>query len=202
MKVVMINGSPRGRNGASGKIIAALCDRLSDVQERVVCELAKQSAAEVVDAIRGCDALVFVFPLYVDGLPSGLARFLDEERRAVALAAPRAKIYAVVNNGFYEARQNAVAIDMMEIFCASSGLAWGRGLGIGCGGMLGEPLSFDRFPLKKLGRALDVLANNIRGQEGAENYFVEPSIPRFLYMIAGNFGMKREMKKRAKKVHT
>jgi len=70
-------------------------------------------------------------------------------------------------------------------------------LGMGGGGMItGAP--FDRFPLKQFGSALDVLAKNIRHQEAAENFFVEPGIPRFLYMLAANFGMKREMKKRQK----
>jgi len=194
MKVALINGSPKGKGGSSAKIIEALCNRLLDVPERVVSELAQHGYAEIVDTIRGSDSLVFVFPLYVDGLPSRLVRFLDEAQSAVALAAPRAKVYAVVNNGFYEARQNAIAIAMMESFCASSGLTWGCGLGVGAGGMIGAaPL--DRFPMKKLGRAFDVLAKNIRGQETAENYFVEPSIPRFLYMFLGNVAMKLEMRK-------
>jgi multimeric flavodoxin WrbA len=197
MKIAMINGSPKGKNGTSGRIIETLCNRLSDIPQHVVRELAEQNAAEIVSTIRDSDAIIFVFPLYVDAIPSGLVRFLDEEQNAIALAAPNAKVYAVVNNGFYDARQNAIAIDMVEIFCERSGLVWGQGLG-SCGGMIGETPSWDRFPLKKLGMALDALAKNIRNLDGAENCFVDPSIPRFLYMLAGNFFMKREMKKRNK----
>ena len=198
MKKVMINGSPKSKNSASERIIAALCDRLSDAPELVVCELASQGAAKAVEAVRDCGALVFVFPLYIDSLPSGLLRFLDEEQKAIVLAAPNAKVYAVVNNGFYDARQNTIAIDMIKNFCLTSGLAWGRGLGMGGGGMIAGA-SFDRFPLKQFGSALDVMAKNIRYQETAENYYVEPGIPRVFYMLAGNFGMKREMKKRREK---
>ena len=195
MKVALINGSPKGNNGASGHIIKALCDRLSGMAECVVCELAKQSVPDVVDAMRDSDALVFASPLYVDSLPSGLVRFLDENQNGIASAAARAKVYAVLNNGFYDAKQNSIALEMMEIFCEASGLAWGRGLGIGGGGMI-EVMPIDRFPLKKFGAALDILARNIRGNESAENYFVEPGIPRFLYVLTANFGMRREIKKR------
>jgi len=198
MKISLICGSPKGKNGASGRIIEALCDSLSGIAECVVCETAKQNAPDVVDAIRDSDALVFVSPLYADGLPSGLVRFLDEERSGIAAAAARAKVYAVINNGFYDARQNSIAVEMIECFCEASGLAWGRGLGMGGGGMI-EGMPLGRFPLKKFGAALDTLAKNISGNESAENYFVEPDMPRFLYMIAANLGMKREMKKRQKK---
>jgi len=198
MKIVMINGSPKGKDSTSGRIIAALRDNLSDVSECVVHELTKRNAAETVNAIRNSDALVFVFPLYVDGIPSGLVRFLEEVRSNVTLAAPRAKVYAVVHNGFYDARQNAIAIDMMESFCESSRLAWGRGLGVGGGGMI-SAVPLGRFPLKKIGVAFDTLTKNIRDLETAENHFVEPDIPRFLYKLAANFGMRKEMKKEAKK---
>ena len=198
MKISLICGSPKGKNGASGRIIETLRDRLSGIAECVVCETAKQNAPDVVDAIRDSDALVFVSPLYADGLPSGLVRFLDEERSGIAAAAARAKVYAVINNGFYDARQNSIAVEMIECFCEASGLAWGRGLGMGGGGMI-EGMPLGRFPLKKFGAALDTLAKNISGNESAENYFVEPDMPRFLYMIAANLGMKREMKKRQKK---
>jgi multimeric flavodoxin WrbA len=198
MKIAMINGSPKGNSGSSGIIVEALRDRLLDIQECVVCETAKQSATEIVDSIRGCDVLVFVLPLYLDSLPSGFVRLLDENRRDIALAAKHAKVYAVVQNGFYDAKQNAIAIDMIESFCASSGLEWGRGLGMGGGGVIGETPSWGRFPLKKFGNALNALAKDICGKEAAENHFVEPSIPRFLYMLAANFAMKREIRKRRK----
>jgi len=197
MKIALISGSPKGKNGASGFIIEALRDRLSRAAECVVCEPAKQSSSDVVNAIKGSDALVFVSPLYADGLPSVLVRFLEEEKNGIASAAARAKVYAVINNGFYDARQNSIALEMMECFCEASGLAWGRGLGMGGGGMI-EGMPLGRFPLKKFGVALDTLAKNISGNESAENYFVEPDIPRFLYMFTANFGMKREMKKRRK----
>jgi len=198
MKITFINGSPKKKGSASGKLICELRGRLSDVPERITAGLAEHSAAEIIDAIQNCDAIVFVFPLYVDGLPSGLVRFLDEYRNTISHAAPRAKVYVVVNCGFYEARQNAIAIAMMENFCASSSLTWGRGLGIGCGGMIGD-VSLNRFPMKKIGRELDELAKNICGLETAENSFVEPSIPRFLYMLLANLSMKLEMRRQSKK---
>ena len=199
MKITFINGSPKKQGSASGNLINALCGRLSDMPECITVGLAEQSAEAIIDAIQNCDAIVFVFPLYVDGLPSGLVRFLDEYRSAITHAAPHAKIYAIANCGFYEARQNTIAITMMENFCASSDLTWGRGLGIGCGG-IPKDVSLNRFPMKKIGRTLDEFAKSVNGLETAENSFAEPSIPRFLYVLLGNLSMKLEMRKQQKKL--
>ena len=199
MKITFINGSPKKQGSSSGNLINALRGRLSDTLECIAVELAQQSAAEIIDAVQNCDVIVFVFPLYVDGLPSGLVRFLDEYRSAVANAAPCAKVYAVANCGFYEARQNAIAITMVENFCASSGLTWGRGLGIGCGGMP-KDISLNRFPMKKVGRAMDEFAQSICGLETAESSFVEPSLPRFLYLLLANLSMKLEMRRQQRKL--
>ena len=68
-------------------------------------------------------------------------------------------VYAVVNCGFYEGRQNSLAIAMMENWCHRAGLRWGQGLGIGAGGMLAgiRNVPLGSGPKKNLGRALEQL---------------------------------------------
>jgi multimeric flavodoxin WrbA len=225
MKIVLINGSPKSSGGESECILNALRTRLSDSAASVaVCSVIKQSREEILGALQGCDALVFAFPLYVDALPSHLLAFLDETQADIASRAPHATVYALVNNGFYEARQNAIALDMMRNFCERAGLAWGYGVGIGAGGMIGiAPIG--RGPMKNLGRALDRLAGDIRGLRSAENaavnsnpaeagefshsafqpfaksangdrrVFVEPNFPRFLYIWAAHWSWRAGAKK-------
>jgi hypothetical protein len=40
--------------------------------------------------------------------------------------------------------------------------------------------------MKNLGRALDLLAENIQSGHSAEDCFVDPNFPRFLYKTAAN----------------
>ena len=42
----------------------------------------------------------------------------------------------VINNGFFEGKQNHIAMEQMEIWCESAGAKWGQAIGIGTGEML------------------------------------------------------------------
>ncbi|MDR1015802.1 MAG: NAD(P)H-dependent oxidoreductase [Coriobacteriales bacterium] len=191
MKVALVNGSPKRQGSASGILVAALQDRLGPTAECVVCHAATQGRDEALAAFAGCGALVFVFPLYVDGIPSHLLRLLDEMQGAIVGVAPDATVCCVVNNGFYEAHQNKVALEMMGSFCVRSGLRWGQGLGVGAGGMIAAA-PIGRGPLKGLGRALDELAGNILASRAADDRFVGPGFPRFLYQAVAHQSWRLE----------
>jgi multimeric flavodoxin WrbA len=184
-KIALINGSPKQRGSASKLILEALRERIGEAADCVVVNAAKQERGELIRAVGGCDAIVFVFPLYVDGIPSHLLRLLDEASDEIADAAPGATVYAVVNNGFYEGRQNALVFEMMKHFANRTGLAWGGGIGVGAGGMV-HALTVGHGPLKKLGVALDSLAQNVTNCATADNYTFEPAFPRFLYKAAAH----------------
>ena len=86
--------------------------------------------------IRAFDkVLVFVFPLYVDSIPSQLLQFLIILGELKDLNHDM-MVYCVVNNGFFEGTQNYIAIQQMKNWCAAANLKWGQGVGIGAGEML------------------------------------------------------------------
>jgi multimeric flavodoxin WrbA len=185
VKILLINGSPKSRRSQSGSILTALREKFeasAEQAECVECAAVKQNKQEFMNLAARCGALVFIFPLYVDAIPSHLLRLLDESRDEIGSAAPGAKLYAVVNNGFYEGSQNAVALEMMRNFCHAAGLAWGRGVGVGAGPML-NAAQIGRGVMKNFGKALDMLSENILRGESAEDHFFEPNFPRFLYKI-------------------
>lgn len=154
MKIVFINGSPKNKGSASETILKALRDRLGEASEYVMCSALNQSRQEIMEALGGCNALIFAFPLYVDGIPSHLLRLLDEIQHDVAAATPGVIVYTIINNGFYEGRQNITALEMMRNFCASSGLVWGQGVCVGAGGMANVAPA-GKGSMKNLGLALD-----------------------------------------------
>jgi len=119
---------------------------------------------------------------------------LDEIQHEIADTAPGLLVYAIVNNGFYEGRQNVTALDMMRNFCDRAGLAWGQGVGVGAGGMAGAA-PVGHGPMKNLGSALDLLAENILGNNSAEDYIFEPNFPRFLYKASAHVGWKMQARK-------
>jgi multimeric flavodoxin WrbA len=195
LKVLLINGSPRNKRSASESILTALQERLGQGCECVSYIAVRQSKREALESAAGCHAIVFAFPLYVDGIPSHLLRLLDEIQDDIAQAAPDAIVYAVVNNGFYEGGQNVLALEMMRHFCDASNLRFGQGLGVGGGAMI-RSARIGYGTMKRLGNALTLLAENILNGKTAGDYLFEPNLPKFLYRLAADMGWKKQAKKR------
>jgi hypothetical protein len=194
MKIALIDGSPKTGGSASRLISEYLREKIGASADCSVANAAEVGRGGVVGAAGDCDALVFIFPLYVDGIPSHLLRILDEARGGIAAVAPGATVYAVVNNGFYEGRQNLIALEMMRHFATRADLVWGRGIGVGAGGMI-QSLTIGRGPLNRLGGALDTLAEDILIRASGEDYTMEPNFPRFLYKAAAHSGWRRAARK-------
>jgi len=198
-RVAFINGSPRGDSGVSTKLLKLLEAKLPGI--------------EIVHGWRAgtaCDAFVFAFPLYVDGIPSNLLRELAAHENDMP---PGARVYALVNNGFYEGTQNATAIAILRNWSARAGLAWGQGLGVGAGEILQQASLMAMAPfvargsMKRFDRAMDTLAGHILAGDGGEDLYHTPDMPpRWGYMLGGDLSFrlagkknglsKREMKRR------
>ena len=99
-------------------------------------------------------------------------------------------VYTIVNCGFYEGRQCEQAIGIIKNWCARSGLRWGRGIGIGAGGMLPmvKNIPPGQGPMKNIDRALSLLSMDILASESGENVFVSPNFPRFAYKFGAEMG--------------
>lgn len=194
MKIMLLNGSPKKEGSASGIILASLRERIGKTHECFLCHAARQDKQEIMRVLCGANAMVVAFPLYVDGIPSHLLRLLDEMWHEIADAAPSLRVYAIVNNGFYEGRQNITALEMMRNFCDRAGLVWGQGVAVGAGGMTGAA-SIGHGPMKNLGLALDRLSKHILNGETSEDNVFEPNFPRFLYKAAAHMGWKSQARK-------
>jgi multimeric flavodoxin WrbA len=194
MKITLINGSPKPRKSASGLIIDAIQAKIGDAAECVVCGAAEPDHGKILKSLEGSGVLAFVFPLYVDGVPSHLLRFLDGSLRDIAEAAKGAAVYSIVNNGFFEGRQNIVAFEIMRNFTSRAGLRWGQGIGVGAGGMI-HTSPIGRGTMKNLGKALDVLVQNILNVQTAEDCTFEPNFPRVLYKVFAHIGWRLDARK-------
>lgn len=150
-----------------------------------------------MEQLTGCDALIFAFPLYVDGIPSHLLNCLIQlEMHFSGIKEKDTVVYALINCGFYEGHQAKLALEMMENWCARAGLKWGQGVGIGAGGML---LSIKNVPLghgpkKSLGKAFKQLSDNILKRTSAGSIFISLNFPRALYKLAAETGWRLAIK--------
>ncbi|MGO0862670.1 hypothetical protein, partial [Clostridioides difficile] len=132
----------------------------------------------------------------VDGIPSHLLRLLEEcEECAKRQNKKDIPVYAIVNCGFYEGKQNHLAIQMIENWCKRVNFTWVQGIGIGGGEMLGSLQStpLGKGPKKSLGTSLgelskNILSNNIDSStSGKNNIFISPNFPRFIFKSVLNY---------------
>jgi uncharacterized protein (UPF0254 family) len=198
MNLVAINGSPKPKNSASGMLINYLEDMLrTKATVYHAAQLIRQGDAhDALTSICKADVLLIVFPLYIDSLPAPLIKTLTMiETASKAASLPLPKVYALCNCGFYEGTHNALALSMIESFAARCGMTWGYGVGIGSGGMILSQKKLCQWPTANAHAALVDLAEAIKNDRcGLKNVFITPKMPRWIYLIAGNFIWNRMAK--------
>ena len=135
MKTVLINCSPKKRFCASAYFLSL--QRLF-VGGTKVSEKLRTPADHnrILEQLEDADAVVFCLPLYVDGIPSHVLRFMEKMEARCKQEELHLSVYCIANNGFIEGRQNEPLMQSFEHFCARAGLVWGGGVGIGGGVML------------------------------------------------------------------
>ena len=186
MKIGIINGSPRGKKSNSEILIKYLCSLLKEHQINKYYLFSSKIHSEIKSEIHNADVLIFSFPLYIDSIPSSLLDILlkfEEEK----IINSKTKIYCIVNNGFFEGKQNQLAILQMKNWCQKTGAEWGQGIGIGAGEILSyvEKVPLGKGPLKNLGKALDQFSNNIKTLKSSNEIYINPNWSRMLYWIQG-----------------
>ena len=186
MKIVIINGSPRGKKSNSEILIKYLCSLLEEHQINKYYLFSSKIHSEIKSEIHNADVLIFSFPLYIDSIPSSLLDILlkfEEEK----IVNSKTKIYCIANNGFFEGKQNQLAILQMKNWCQKTGAEWGQGIGIGAGEILSyvEKVPLGKGPLKNLGKVLEQFTNNIKTLKSGNEIYVNPNWSRLLYWTQG-----------------
>ena len=199
--MIIINGSPKVKDSTSSMFISKV-EEISGTKSTVyqAIKLMRQDdiSVELAD-IMNANSLLFVFPLYVDSLPAPLIKILTMiEHAATNLSGQTLpKVYAICNCGFYEAKHNFLALDIIKNFCARAGMTWGYGIGIGGGGFVSsQSQNMSKGPATDVYAALcELCAMMQSGGTREQNVFAAPKIPRFLYKLGGNIGWPQLAKK-------
>ena len=160
-KTVLINCSPKKKLSVSGFLMKFAGVLIRGKKEYLPLRIPSDHAA-ILQALKTAGKVVFVTPLYVDGVPSHMLPFMKEMEAFCRENGLRIKVYAIANNGFIEGKQNEPLMQVMENFCAHSGLEWCGGIGIGGGVML----NVERIMITVLFglMLLNVLLGAVRGQ--------------------------------------
>lgn len=197
MKIALINGSPKAQNGASSFLLEQLRTHLDHENKITMYHLKNPVLAlDEMESLIEHTVWVLAFPLYVDAIPSHLLNCLVQlEEFLTSRQDKDITVYVLANCGFYEGRQNEVALEIMQNWCAKSELNWGQGVGFGSGGML---LMLDRLPFgqvtySSLEKTLKTLKDNLQASHSDKEIYLDASIPRFVYKLGIEIGWRRSI---------
>jgi multimeric flavodoxin WrbA len=187
MKISLINGSQKIGESNSGIILDRLNNLIKEKHEVKTYKVYQKSVDNKMlkDIISG-EIIVLAFPLYVDSIPSHTLKMLIELEIIVRKEQPKDLIiYAIINNGFYEGKQNHIAFEIIKNWCEHSGIKFGGGIGQGAGEMLGstKKTPINKGPFNNLGRALQSLVESMELKETFKIKYLNPYFPRFLWKI-------------------
>ena len=187
MKISIINGSPKAGKSNSEILGNYLLSLLKDNGIRKYYSISVRLDDKIKNEIYNSDVLIFLFPLYVDGIPSNLLKLLVEFEKEKVVN-PATKVYCVVNNGFYEGKQNRLAILQIKNWCEKVKARWGQGIGVGAGELLPylKKCKLEQGPLKNLGKALEKFSINILTLKNDKDIYINPNWLRSLYFFQGS----------------
>lgn len=128
-KIIILNGSPRAPKSNS-KIYSQIFMKKTEEQNEYF-NISKKNHLELCEKLDNFSDILFVFPLYADGVPVTLLNFLKTLENNPPKNKPVVSI--MINCGFMEPEQNNVAVRIMEMFCKRNGYKLGSVLKIASG---------------------------------------------------------------------
>ena len=169
-RALLLVGSPKTHEpSTSGVLGGFLLDRLKErgwETESLTLRASlhrPEGESELLSRVDRAGLVLVVFPLYVDCLPHLVTKALASIAAHRPAGAPSTqRVVGIVNSGFPETHQNAVALAICREFAAQSGFIWAGGLALGGGGAVGsQPLTAEKRsgpPVQNIVAALEMTA--------------------------------------------
>ena len=181
----IINGSPKAPGGASGKLSARALQKLGN---EAALFSAREDGVETCQKLASCETVMVVFPIYVDALPSHLLRFfMDWEAYRKDHEGRTCRMYAISHAGFYEGKQCVWSLEVLQNFCARTGMDWSGGIGLGGSGVLSSEVPDGM--VRPLYTQVDALCEAAVKQEKWTEYrWASIGMPRWMYLASANMG--------------
>jgi len=165
---------------------------------------------ELCTAVDRSDLIILAFPLYIDALPYLVTKAFEiiTRHQNILMDKKPKRIFTIVNNGFPEFNQNALALGICRLFADQSGMSWAGFLALGAGESIGNGQKLNATkrpgpPVKHIIEALDKAGTDLAMGRyvslTAQSLISKTPIPlvsfglwRKMYKIFGGQGWKRQ----------
>jgi hypothetical protein len=168
MNILVINGSPKKKGGASAFFSKVLCFML--FPQKVISKTIGPSRnyETIFMDLKDMDTVILSVPLYVDGIPSHVIPFLQQMERYCVNNKCKFTFYVISNSGFVEGRQNQAHLEQYKCWCERADIQWGGGLGIG-GGVMLHVIFYAALLLSVIQFIIGILINVFLGKAAVNN---------------------------------
>jgi len=136
MNIMIINGSPKKKGGASAFFAKVLRCMLFPHKVTIKSISISKDYRKILDDLQNTEVVVISAPLYVDSIPAHFIHFLKETEQYCKNNKCGFMLYVISNAGFVGGHQNQAHLEQYKCWCERTGITWGGGLGIGGGVML------------------------------------------------------------------
>ncbi len=148
---LLIVGSPKIKHRSTSSILGEYLIEIlkSDGWKTEVLKLKgnlrrEKGQNELCSAVDCSDLIILAFPLYIDALPYLVTKALEiiaQHKKTLPVKKPQ-KIFTIINNGFPEFYQNALALNICRFFADLCGISWAGALAMGAGEAIGGGQEF------------------------------------------------------------
>lgn len=122
MQLTVFNGSPRGKNSNSSVITSWFTKHFEDSVEIDTHYLTKVGKhTESINAFKKSDTILWVTPLYVDGMPGQIKHFIEKLSDMKGQCQDK-KIVFIIHSGFQETIQNRALERYLNRLCNILGI--------------------------------------------------------------------------------
>jgi len=208
-KISFINGSPKGKNSFSFKLLSRLGGMMEDEKNIINLNFKGKYEEETFEKLINSDAIVITFSLYYYCLPGILLDFIQqfyEYSKNREKDKKRIRVYAIVNCGFPEPKINEEAIRVIQNFCSKADFEFRFGVSIGGGGVINatQDLVFFKKDISNINSALEEIKSDIYekgSKKDRDTIMIKPFLakPIFLFLAGSSWyplGIKNGLKKK------
>ena len=196
-RTILLIGSMRAEDGNSAKLARQLGAQLHTEHEIIPLKRYIANIPELLAILQDAESIVLCTPLYVDGLPAQVIRFMENAQFDSLWTAK--KVYVLANMGLYESSQLINLFSAVRQWCGKMNADYCGGLGVSAGELIGTLMQYTPFrlgPTRIVSKGMDKLAEAIRQGIKTEDIFAEPfCFPRSLYIEIANTNWNRTAKK-------
>lgn len=187
-KLLIINGSPRNDRGASATLIEDMKPYINVPYE--VCHSGglNDFNQEIAEHLKDAEGIMFVYPVYVDSLPSNLTyclKYIYENRDLLEIN-KGAKVFVYAQCGLHEANQTETSIEIIKNWAQRMNLPFVQAVGFGASGTL---LGAKKFAAgegikRDMPTIIETLMKAVETGQGGENQYATVTISREEYQAA------------------